>query len=230
MDVDDDGKAKVGAEAVLGSAVRRYVEAVGDPFRVDHTVQVTSFGGSGTTALVDRLLAAGVDLQKGPAQWPFKHHRIPPAGHEVPAGFRVVYVVGDPRDAVLSLFRRGYQFGHYEALHAGRSPGPDVAADLQSLDDFLAGGVDHFELADHVERWLHHPPGYPVMVVRYDHLAESWPQIDEFVGIGPGAPAFAARDRRSDWRSAPPEVQQGLERLYGELADRIASLPPVSVA
>ena len=45
---------------------------------VRHTVQVTSFGGSGTTALADHLLAAGVDLPATPGYFPFKHQRIPP--------------------------------------------------------------------------------------------------------------------------------------------------------
>ena len=67
---------------------------------VHHRVQVTSFGGSGTTALADHLLAAGVDLPKTPGFFPFKHQRVPPPGSAVPTGFRVVYPFGDPRNAV----------------------------------------------------------------------------------------------------------------------------------
>src|SRR5690606_30273635 len=107
--------------ASIRAGLQRYAETT-DPYLIDHTVQVTSFGGSGTTALCNKFLDAGVDLQKGPAQWPFKHRRVPPTVDEVPDGFRVVYVVGDPRDAVVSIFRRNLQLGHYESLHDGRLP------------------------------------------------------------------------------------------------------------
>src|SRR5690606_9327806 len=125
------------------------------PYRIDHTVQVTSFGGSGTTALCGYLLARGVDLQKGPAQWPFKHRRFPPSADEVPDGFRVVYIVSDPRDAIVSIFRRDYQLGHYAALRE-EQPDDEAARRLASLDAFLDAGHDEFRLADHFARWRAH--------------------------------------------------------------------------
>jgi len=58
---------------------------------VHHRVQITSFGGSGTTALHEHLLDAGVDVPTTPGAFPFKHQRVPPASGSVPAGFRVLY-------------------------------------------------------------------------------------------------------------------------------------------
>src|ERR1700748_263720 len=40
---------------------------------IRHTVQITSFGGSGTTALCNFLAEAGVDVPLTPGQFPFKH-------------------------------------------------------------------------------------------------------------------------------------------------------------
>ena len=88
-----------------------------------------------------------------PGEFPFKHQRFPPAAADVPAGFRVLYPYADPRNAMLSIFRRSYGIGHYRGLHQ-RSPDAAAAARLASLDAFLAGGIDDFELEDHVERWL----------------------------------------------------------------------------
>jgi hypothetical protein len=147
----------------------------------------------------------------------------------VPDGFRVVYIVGDPRDAILSIFRRDYQLGHYAALHE-RDPGPETLRRLASLEAFLEAGHDEFELADHFARWRSHDPGYPVMFVRYEHLADVWPQIATFVGLTPPQPDLPKWERRSDWRSLPPERRRQLDALYGDLVRTIDELPPVHVA
>lgn len=220
-------EADQGRSRFEGSLERKLQESVrtSDPSTITHTVQVTSFGGSGTTALCEHLLDAGVDLQPGPAQWPFKHQRRPPRGDEVPEGFRVLYPVGDPRDAVLSIFGRRLQVGHYRGMHA-KQPDAVVSQRLETLETFLAGGVDEFALAEHLEGWLDHPRGYPVLFIRYDRLREVWNEVCTFLGLAPDHPPLAVRTRRSDWRSSPPPVRDQLNSLYGELAARINALPP----
>lgn len=213
--------------AWLAPRLAAYTDDHGMP-RIDHTVQVTSFGGSGTTALCDHLLSLSVDLQKGPAQWPFKHRRHPPAASEVSDGFRVVYIVGDPRDAIVSIFRRDYQVGHWSALHE-QDPSDEIQRRLASLETFLDAGRDEFELADHFARWRAHDPGYPVMFLRYDRLGDVWPQVASFVGLTPPQPALPTWQRRSDWRSLPPERQQQLDELYGVLARTIDDMPAVEI-
>lgn len=217
--------------AIAAALSRRAIDdfaAKGDPYAVSHTVQLTSFGGSGTTALTRSFVDARLDLPPGPAQWPHKHLREPPSGDDVPAGFRVVYPLSDPRDAVLSLFRRGIQDGHWRWL---RRVEPTVATpeSLTDLEHFLAAGIDEFDLADHVDRWRAHPPGYPVMFVRFDRIDEVWDRLAEFVGLPEGHPPVAYRARASDWRSEPPEVREPLHALYGDLAAQIESRPPMEV-
>jgi hypothetical protein len=205
------------------------IERTSDPYRIAHTVQVTSFGGSGTTSLCAYLLAAGVDLQRGPGQWPFKHRRQPPRVDEVPEGFRVLYLVGDPRDAVLSIFRREYQVGHYRSLH-GEEPDAETKLRLETLEAFLAAGVDDFALADHVQGWLDHPAGYPVLFVRYERLPDVWAEVAAFIGLRSDHPPMPARGRRSDRRAIGSPMKEQLDALYGELAARIDSLSPIHLA
>lgn len=220
-------RRKRAEEATWGKTLRAYTDE-NDVYRIDHSVQVTSFGGSGTTALCKHLVSLGVDLQKGPAQWPFKHRRIPPTADEVPDGFRVVYLLGDPRDAVLSVFRRDLQIGHFVALN-DQDPEPDAEARLAELDGFLAAGIDDFALAAHVEGWRNHPPGYPVMFVRYEYLGEVWNRLASFLGLAQDAPALPVQPRSSDWSSEPDAVRIPLEAMYGELARSIQSRPPIEV-
>jgi len=217
--------------AQLDEYLQRELEVLkrsGTAYEIHHTVQVTSFGGSGTTALCQHLIDGGVDLQPGPAQWPFKHRRPAPTAAEIPEGFRVVYPLADPRDAVLSLFRRNYQVGHYRSLWE-REPDAAAAARLRDLDTFLRAGVDDFALLEHFEGWLHHPPGYDVMFIRYDCLRDAWPRLAEFVGA-PDLPPMVWRTRTSSWQQLDPAPRQRLQAMYGALAERIAALPPAYVS
>lgn len=210
------------------AAALRAFRAQGDPYAVRHTVQLTSFGGSGTTALTDSFQAAGLDLPPGPGQWPHKHTRRPPHGDAVPSDFRVVYPVGDPRDAVLSVFRRGYQWGHWRALHDVDEQ-TETPAFLDSLDAFLARDQDEFALEAHFDAWLAHPAGYPVMVVRFDRIDEVWDELRRFVGLPADHPRVTYRPRHSDWSSTEPGVRARLDELYGSLAARIDELPATMV-
>jgi hypothetical protein len=213
------------AEALAEAAIHDFV-AKGDPYAIHHHVQVTSLGGSGTTALTTSLLDAGLDLPPGPAQWPHKHLRVPPLAEDVPDGFRVVYPIGDPRDAVLSVFRRGIQSGHWRALHVeALTDDTVVPARLVDLDTFLAGGIDDFELMDHLQGWLNHPPGYEVMFVRFDLVDEAWDDLAEFVGLPVDHSRISFEERASDWRSTAPAVRDRIDEMYGELASLIESFP-----
>ncbi len=214
------------AEALAAEAIADAVEQ-GDPYAVRHRVQVTSLGGSGTTSLTASFVEAGLDLPKGPGEWPHKHLRTPPTGDEVPPGFRVVYPISDPRDAVLSIFRRGIQAGHWRWLNLPHDGEPPAA--LDDLESFLEGGVDEFGLTDHLERWIDHPPGYPVMFVRFDRIDEAWDELAEFVGLPAGHPPVSYQARASDWRSEAEWVRTRIDEIYGDLAERIESFPAARV-
>jgi hypothetical protein len=210
---------------MVAKAIDDYVAEHGPIDRIAHTVQVTSFGGSGSTALSEHLVAAGADLPKTPGEFPFKHQRFPPDAADVPAGFRVLYPFADPRNAMLSIFRRSYGLGHYRGLHL-RSPAPDAAARLASLEAFLDGGVDDFGLVDHVDRWLE-PRGYAVMFVRFESLPKVWPTVRDFVGIPLSASCLEMRARTSAWESLPRGQRRRLNQIYGRLAERLDALGDV---
>jgi hypothetical protein len=197
--------------------------------KVRHRVQITSFGGSGTTALHDHLLRVGVDVPTTPGSFPFKHQRVPPASAEVPPGFRVVYPFGDPRNAVVSVFRRGFQGGHYRGMRLRKPP---LAAEghLTDLAHFLEGGIDEFEILDHFDRW--HTRGdrtYPVLFLNFAHLAQAWPALCEFVGLPPDTECLPVRPRASEWTMLEPGQRDRIDAMYGALARRLAALPPVEI-
>lgn len=196
------------------------------PLRIEHTVQVTSFGGVGSTAFSNHLVAHGVDLPQTPGEFPFKHQRIPPSIDEVPDGFRAIYLFGDPRNAVLSILQRGLGAGHYRALNRTAPTARELAA-LRNVDAFISDGRDHFKIADHATRWMEHELAFPILSVRYEALSdpEVWREVERFVGTPIGS--FELRPRTSDWTALPSVQREGFEALYGELAEKLARCPDV---
>jgi hypothetical protein len=197
--------------------------------RVVHTVQVTSFGGVGTTTMCDHLACLGVDVPTTPGHFPFKHGRIPPRAYDVPDGFRVVYILGDPRDAVLSIFRRGRQESHYRGM-IGFEPSATTLHHLSNLDTFLEGGVDEFLIEDHLDRWMNRAPiGYPVLFLKFWSLPESWSTVMDFVGAPQESEGPELVPRASDWSSLAEPQRTRLDRMYGALAERIDAMPAVHI-
>jgi hypothetical protein len=190
---------------------------------IRHTVQLVSFGGSGTTAFVEHLDNAGVDLPRLPGYFPYLHQRVPPRADEVPDRFRALYLYGDPRNAVLSLFRRHFQFGHYAYMNL-TEPDADAAARLANLDAFLDAGVDDFELADHVDRWLAADEGYPILFVRIDDIPRRWAEVRDYTGLDAATPAMELQPRASDWRALPAQQRDRIDEMYGALASRLDAL------
>jgi hypothetical protein len=217
--------------AVVRGMVAKHRATWGDLEVIHHTIQVTSFGGCGTSALYDHLSAAGVDVPKTPGHAPFRHMRIPPDPKTVPAGFRVIYLYGDPRNSVLSLFRRGHGQLEDAYLNLRPEPPPEAARQrLASLEAFLGAQVDELQLEDHLERWLiRERSGYPVLFLRFESLPGTWPVVRDFVGLPPDYPPLEVRTRRSDWQSLPQPLREQIDRLYGGLARRIDDLPPVQI-
>jgi hypothetical protein len=220
--------ATPGWEQRVAAVLENLVATTAADDSITHTLQVTSFGGSGTTALARHFVDAGLDLPASPDHWPYKHTGDPPSAAEVPEGFRVVYVYADPRDAVLSLFRRNLQQGAYRIFHWQQAP-PEIEQRLQSIAAYVSGGIDDFALQRHFDAWLRHPAGYPVLFLQFDSLPDTWPAVRDFVGLPSTYPCLEIRPRRSPLSSVEPEIATGLTAMYRGLLDRIESLPPVHI-
>jgi hypothetical protein len=217
-----------GWEKLVKAGLERYTATNAEPWVIRHRLQVTSYGGSGTTALCRHFSAAGLDMPDSPDHWPFKHTRSPPAAGDVPEGFRTVYVYADPRDAVLSLFRRGLQVGAYRVFHIEEPP-PEVEWRLQKLDRYVGAGIDDYALDQHLQQWLDHPPGYPVLFLDFESLPGTWPQVRDFVGLPQDYPCLEIRTRRSPIASVDEATAAGLTAMYQGLLDRIDALPSVHI-
>ena len=96
------------------------------------------------------------------------------------------------------------------------------------LSDFAARGKDVFRRHEQFENWLKGAP-YPVLLVRYEALWDNLDSVLDFLQV----PRAWRRDfpmqkpRVTDLRGLEAETLESLERLYGDLATRLSSLPDI---
>lgn len=198
-------------------------------FFLNHTLQVSSFGGAGTTMLLEFFAAQRAtipDPKKG--NWAcWKHMKVPPADRTVPDGFRAIYVIGDPRDAVLSVFRRGYQHSHLQQME-GRVYRWDYRS---GLENYLDRQEDIFGFAAHFNHWTQSKRHYPIMIIKYEAIWEYLPQLVTFARLPLSCvDQFPPkRERQSSWRNCPAATVSRLNALLQPLADRIDRYPACTI-
>ena len=198
------------------------------PDVLEHTLQVTSFGGCGTTMLYRFLSRNNAPVPPAVDDWyPWKHMLSPPEDREVKDGFRGIYVFTDPLTATLSVFRRGFQ---HELVR--RMSRDTTNWDTEwGLSDFLDDGQDHFRLTEQYREWTSRDRDYPIMLVKYGALWQNLREITAFAGLPIEAVGDfpERRSRSSDWREESPEVRSGLQRIYGDLHQEIKSAHDITI-
>lgn len=154
----------------------------------------------------------------------YKHCPVPPLFGS--KQLKVIYVVGNPILAVVSLFRRGYQSGQVGKLQYSRIV-RKLPEESLSLKDYAARGRDLFRFQEHFEAWTKEFVFYPTLIVKYEAIHESLPQISEFLNL---PSEFISefpplKERGSDLAKIDPETLRGLEVMYGEFTRAIESMP-----
>lgn len=207
--------------------------------RNDHVI---SCGAAGSKVFT-RFLYSDVD----PAQaMRFHHHtRVPPQTFE--PQIRYIYLFSDPRNAILSFFWR--RLKKHSNHGAANQPSERTQWDVNEKDwacrhlhnlgcdsttlnpdwnlaEYLSNTTkDIFCLEEHFDNWLA-STDHELLFIRYESLWQQEDRLKKILSLPDSSlPTFIPR--AVDWRLETPEVQQGLNRLYGGFADRLASLPDV---
>ena len=197
-------------------------------------VTVISYGGVGSKALVRWLSQATDPVRRSRAH---THRRIPPP--RVGAADRLVYVFGDPREAVLSIFNRriarherhGFEpdgstlgradFAICHAINLEADPRPMTEA--WDLETYLDHGVDLFRLQEHFDFWRYADGEYPILFVRYETLDRTAPALAKALGLE--RPPFEFSKRTSRLGDLDADLRRKLDALYGDFAGELAALP-----
>jgi hypothetical protein len=200
---------------------------------------VATYGGAGSKTLV-----RGILNQPPPGASPINlvrrhhtHQRVPfPA---VPEGKKVIYVYGDPAHSIASFFRRAAnedpddphpRHANFLVRHCRNLQGDlaRITADY-SLEEFLRGDGDPFDLAEHFHSWFRATVPYPILFVRYEALWEHVEEIFDFVGI-PRAEAARFPEKRQNYVERNRKYDEPLARLrlkYAPFIAELERLPPI---
>ena len=187
------------------------------------TRRIVSIGGVGSTSLVAHLEEGDKDRIWCHSR--YQHCLEPELLPEVRKGLgmKACFVFGDPFYSVQSVFRRNLQKRHEKSMTRSiQGYEPRLRKDT-TLSEYLQDGVDRFFLDRHVRNWVDYSgTKVQVLAVKYEFLGEHIQEIMEFLEcIRP----FQVRPRTSRYQDQPPEIQAGLERMYGEVKAYIESLP-----
>src|SRR5438552_3050044 len=118
-------------------------------------ILIASMGGVGTTFLMDFIsLYKVVNNNYGDNH--LKHAAAPPA---IPTIKCALYLIGDPRVTVVSLFLRGYHHWHERNMSGAMTLHAET-----TLNEYLATGIDKFQFKRQLHNWLHERTDYPVMI------------------------------------------------------------------
>ena len=92
-----------------------------------------------------------------------------------------------------------------------------------TLLEYLQADTDRFFLGRHLENWVEYSgTKVKIVAVKYEALGE---HIQEILGFLECDRPFEVRPRTSRYDDQPPEIQAGLEKMYGEVKARVEALP-----
>ena len=195
-------------------------------------VLVTSFGGVGTSFLMS-YLAQFKEINSPADRDSLKHLPLPPVSFNPRVKF--IYVHGDPRLAVISLFRRGY---HYLQSYKLRSY--ELRLDIDSeafipktmtVQEYAALGIDKFCFREHFYNWYNRLLTHETLFLRYETLFENVDSIFDFLDIPRKyVDSFPKKiDRASKKNEIPAETWNHLNMIYGDFYDELAELEDVEI-
>jgi hypothetical protein len=187
------------------------------------TRRVVSFGGVGSSSLIAHLEAGDRDRIWYHSR--DKHCLHPELLPEARRGMEVkaCFLFGNPYHAVLSVFRRGLQRRHERSMTRSMPDYTRVIRRETSVLEYLQAGEDRFFLREHLRNWIDYDGDrVKILAVKYEALGD---HIDEIMDFLECPRPFRVRPRSSRFDDESPEVQAGLEAMYGSLKEKIDGLP-----
>lgn len=183
-----------------------------------------SYGGSGAHMLLN-IMKNNPIIDTGCFE---QHHiRKPPKTFSEPV--KVVYIFGDPYNAILSYFRRRKeQRKTWVKEHCKNIRGEYKKINENwDLLDYLKNGEDLFKLEEHFDNWTNiKEKDYQVAVLKYESTSIYIKDLLDFIDMDPSkSDKFEFKKRKSDWRNQPKEVKDLLEKMYGGFYEKYKNYP-----
>lgn len=189
-------------------------------------VLVTSAGGVGTTFLSEFIS----DFRRTNCSYDrdgLKHLPVQPISRN--SNLKIFFVVGDPIDQTLSLFRRGYQGTQARRINMSKGLIRRRVQHSTTIEEYAALGRDAMGFGEHLDRWATNPLGYSMMLLKYSAIWDSVEEIYRFLEIPDGTPFPERKERKSTRDGVSNEVLDQLQTTYTDLNRKISAFPDCSV-
>lgn len=170
-----------------------------------------------------------------------KHTLYPPQYKEID---KAIFVMGDPVQSVISLFRRDMGITHIEnkglPLHPTRTDNVELHPESKeiyrvkpeykkhyNMKEYVDGGYDWFMTYEHIYNWTQLDTHYPILVVKSDVQWDYGKEIFvDFLGVDKVPDNYVKKPRNSTMNLVPDEMQdrfveilEKASNLYNELPD-----------
>lgn len=181
---------------------------------------VVSYGGVGTTFVID-FLQKHRNVNDSQDTDGLKHLPFQPIS--LGQNLKVLYVFGDPVEAVISLFRR--RFHSTQSVKLSPFAMRNVSHEM-SLEEYADLERDSLLLGRHFRHWLSNPLGYPTLFVSYHDLWSNLDSIFDFFEISKDRIDDFPRQktRNSSVEKIDPIVLEKLTSTYDSLREELASI------
>ena len=215
-----------------------------NPFSQDSHIKflVCSFGGVGSKTLVRGVLQTDNLILLGEAH---TNRRTPLSEDEI-KGKKIIYVFGNPMNAVVSFFKRRDGLSHLHGFGPEKDTGDvdwaarhclnlegrsDLLEPAYDLPSYLTHGIDMFSLDEHFDNWYYAKTNHPILFVKYETMWENLEEIFDFLKLPKSKIInFPKKETRaSNWKDEAPEIVDGLEKIYGDLYQKLSNLPDIEI-
>jgi len=186
-----------------------------------------SYGGVGAHMMLD--IFKNVEMVNIDS---FQKHHIKTPPKSFGTDTKVVYLYGDPYNAILSYFRRRKQ----EYITWTKKHCENIRGDYKKMDinwdvkDYLKNGEDLFKLEEHFDNWTNvTEKDYEICTFKYEDTPNNIEKLYGFLDIIEPKHKTPFKPRRSDWRNEDQETKELLKNMYGAFYEKYDNHPSFNI-
>jgi len=187
----------------------------------------TSYGGVGAHMMLD--IFKNVEMVDIDA---FQKHHIKTPPKTFGTNTKVVYLYGDPYNAILSYFRRRKQnYITWTIRHCENIRGDYKKMNVNwDVKDYLKNGEDLFKLEEHFDNWTKATGvDYEICSFKYEETPKNLGKLYEFLDIKEPKYKTHFKVRKSDWRNEDEETKNLLSDMYGSFYEKYENYPSFKI-
>lgn len=187
---------------------------------------VCSWGGAGSTMLCE-FLQKHLAINSSCDEDSLKHLPLPPVS--LNRNLKCVFVVCDPVETVVSLFRRGFHQLQSRKLRRHTVVGNAMSPDC-TLGEYAERGEEMFGFEGVLENYYSRHILYPTLFLNYSSIWSELGRVQKFLGLTKEQMSqFPEQVERKSKRERLDEVSERMNSIYAGLNERLEAMGPACI-